>query len=116
MGPKVINEIAMLGTMFPAEEAKRLGIINQVVPDDTLDEAAMKMADKLLAKNTFGLTRIKWLNYVQPNMSIESAVELGIEVGAWWFSTDDTKEGLRAFGEKRKADYEQFRGKIKPVR
>jgi 1,4-dihydroxy-2-naphthoyl-CoA synthase len=115
MGPKQINDFTMLGTMVPAVEAQRLGIINRVVPLEKLDDAALQMANILLLKNPWALTRIKWLNYRQPSMNINDAVQLGTDQGALWMQLPDTQEGLSAFLEKRKPNYEQFRGKVKDV-
>jgi enoyl-CoA hydratase/carnithine racemase len=115
MGPKQINDFAMLGTMVPAAEAKRLGIVNRVVPREKLDEAAMQMAGMLLLKNSWALARIKWLNYRQPSLSIGEALELGTDNGALWLQLADVKEGISAFLEKRKANYEPFKGKTQHV-
>ena len=101
--------------MVPADEAKRLGIVNRVVPRDKLDEATMKMADQLMAKNPWALARIKWLNYRQPNMTVNDALNLGADQFGLWMQLDDVKEGISAFLEKRKANYEQFKGKTKYV-
>ncbi len=115
MGPKQINDFTMLGTMVPAAEAKRLGMVNRVVPREKLDKSAMLMAQQLLNKNPWALARIKWLNYRQPNMSINDAVDMSQEVITVWMQLPDAIEGLTAFFEKRKANYEQFKGKTKFV-
>jgi enoyl-CoA hydratase/carnithine racemase len=115
MGPKQINDFAMLGTMIPAAEAKRLGIVNRVVPREKLDEAAMQMANILLLKNPWALARIKWLNHRMELLSINDGAELSHDQGAIWLQLPDVKEGISAFLEKRKANYEQFKGKIQHV-
>lgn len=115
MGPKQINDFAMLGTMVPAAEAKRLGIVNRVVPREKLDEAAMQMADILLLKNPWALARIKWINYRQPSLSIDDALEVGNDQAALWLQLADVKEGVSAFLEKRRANYEPFKGKTQYV-
>ena len=48
-GQKQAKELLLLGEMFTAEDALRMGMINRVVPDDELDEAANEMAHKLAA-------------------------------------------------------------------
>ncbi len=48
-GQKQAKEILLLGEMFTAEDALRMGMINRVVPDEELDEAANEMAHKLAA-------------------------------------------------------------------
>jgi enoyl-CoA hydratase/carnithine racemase len=116
MGPKQVNDFTMLGTMVNAAEAKRLGIINRVVTRDKLDLAAMQMADVLLVKNPWALSRIKWLNYRQPKLTVDDALQLGTDHGALWMQLPDVREGVSAFLEKRKANYEQFKGKIKHIK
>ncbi len=115
MGPKQINDFTMLGTMVPAAEAKRLGIVNRVVPREKLDEAAMLMAGQLLDKNPWALARIKWANYVLPDLPVNSGIKEGIEMAGLWLQLPDVKEGVKAFLEKRKANYEPFKGKTKYV-
>jgi len=116
MGPKQVNDFTMLGTMVPAAEAKRLGIVNRVVPREKLDEATLQMADILLLKNPWALSRIKWLNYRQPALSIDEALDVGTDQAPIWLQLADVKEGVGAFLEKRKANYEQFKGTTKHVR
>ena len=115
MGPKQVNEFSMVGTMVPADEAKRLGIINRLVPREKLDEGTMQLADVLLLKSPWALARIKWLNYRQPNLSINDALDQGTDQAPIWLQLPDVKEGVSAFLNKRKADFEQFKGKIKFV-
>ncbi len=105
----------MLGTMVPASEAKRLGIVNRVVPTEKLDEGAMLMAEQLLSKNPWALARIKWTNYGQTVLPINSGLKEGIDLAALWLQLPDVKEGVGAFLEKRKANYAPFKGKTKFV-
>lgn len=105
----------MLATMLSAEEAKRLGIVNRVVPREKLDDAAMQMANILLLKNPWALARIKWLNYRQASHNVSDALDLGNDQVAIWAQLPDVIEGLSAFLQRRKPDYEQFKGKIKHV-
>lgn len=105
----------MLGNMVSAEEAKRLGIINRVVPREQLDEATMQMANTLLLKNPWALARIKWLNYRLASLSVNDAIEVGNDQGAIWLQLPDVIEGVSAFLERRKANYEQFKGKTQHV-
>jgi enoyl-CoA hydratase/carnithine racemase len=115
MGAKQVNEFAMLGTMVPAAEAKRLGLVNRVVPREKLDDAAMQMANELLLKNPWALARIKWLVYRQSSLSMEQAVEVAHDQQSLWLQLPDVKEGVTAFMGKRKPDHEQFKGKTKYV-
>jgi enoyl-CoA hydratase/carnithine racemase len=115
MGPKLINDLTMLATMLSAEEAKRLGIVNRVVPREKLDDAAMQMANILLLKNPWALARIKWLNYRQASHSVSDALDLGNDQVAIWAQLPDVIEGLSAFLQRRKPNYEQFKEKTKHV-
>ncbi len=115
MGPKQINEFTLLGTMVPAAEAMRLGMVNRVVPLEKLDDAAMQMANILLLKNPWALARMKWLNHRLANLSTDDALELGNDHAALWMVLPDVIEGMTAYFEKRKPNYEQFKGETKHV-
>jgi len=115
MGPKQINDFTMLGTMVPAVEAKRLGMLNRVVPREQLDDAVMQMANILLLKNPWALSRIKWLNYRLASHSVDDALDLANDHAALWMVLPDVIEGLSAFLERRKPNYEPFKGKTQHV-
>jgi enoyl-CoA hydratase/carnithine racemase len=105
VGEKKAKELIFTGRMISAEEAMRLGIINQVVPREQLREATQKMVDELLRNSPaiIGLAKIAI------NRSLEIPLQAGMsyerDLFALAFSYEDQKEGAKAFLEKRKPAY-----------
>lgn len=104
----IAKEMIFLGKTLDAEEALALGLVNKVVSIDELLNEAMTWAKKLVNKPALAIKAAK--------ISINSAYSTDIQTGlnleglAWTalYGTHDQKEGMRAFLEKRKA---QFQGK-----
>ncbi len=96
----------MLGEPILANEAERLGMIYKVLKDEDFDSQAMKMATKLSNMPTVALANIKsalnksFTNNFEQQLLVEE--KLQIEAA----KTNDFKEGIAAFVEKRKAKFE----------
>jgi 2-(1,2-epoxy-1,2-dihydrophenyl)acetyl-CoA isomerase len=95
------KELVFFGDDLPAEEAMRIGLVNKVVPGEQLAGAAREWATRLAAGPTFALGMSKRLL----NRSLEVDLETSLEDEAFAVSlvtqSEDTKEGLRAFMERR---------------
>lgn len=91
--------------MIDAQEAYRIGLVNKVVPQEELMEAVMKTAKKIASNAKIAVQ----LSKVAINRGINCDVITGIayedEVFGLCFSTEDQKEGMAAFVEKRKAKF-----------
>ncbi len=102
VGPMKARELIMLGELFSAEEALKLGIVNKVVPPEKLLEEAMGVARKLAEKSPTAVSIAK----AEINKSLKSYLAPGLELERTMFfmavSSDDAKEGISAFLEKRK--------------
>ncbi|WP_296829533.1 short-chain-enoyl-CoA hydratase [uncultured Megasphaera sp.] len=100
------KELIYTGGMIGAEEAKAIGLVNKVVPQEELMPAVLKLAGKI-AKNAPVAVQ---LSKAAINRGINCDVVTGIayeaEVFGLCFSTHDQKEGMAAFVEKRKATFE----------
>jgi enoyl-CoA hydratase len=105
VGEKKAKELIFTGRMITAEEAKDLGIINQVVPREQLREATDSLVGELLRNSPaiIGLAKIAI------NRSLEIPLQAGMsyerDLFALAFSYEDQKEGATAFLEKRKPTY-----------
>jgi 2-(1,2-epoxy-1,2-dihydrophenyl)acetyl-CoA isomerase len=104
--PRVIGlgramQMSMLGDVVDAEEAYRIGLVNNVVADDSLSEEARNLADRLAAMPTVALGRIKHSLYSSFERSVETALEAEAEGQTFCGFTQDHKEGVTAFFEKR---------------
>ena len=100
------KELIYTGGMIGAEEAKAIGLVNKVVPQEELMPTVLKLAGKI-AKNAPVAVQ---LSKAAINRGINCDVVTGIayeaEVFGLCFSTTDQKEGMAAFVEKRKPTFE----------
>jgi len=108
--PRVVGlgramEMSMLGDAVDAEEAYRIGLVNKVVPDDSLSEEARNLAEHLAAMPTGALGRIKHSLYASFETDLETALEREAEGLTFCRYTRDHREGVTAFFEKRKAQF-----------
>lgn len=101
-------EIMMTGDRISAKDAERFGLVNKVVPLSMLEEETKKFASKLLEKSPVILALLKQvILYGNDSPLIDG---LSMESLGWGvvFATEDQKEGVSAFLEKRKPN---FKGK-----
>lgn len=108
MGPGWAKHMIMTGQTIDAETALKIGLVTKVVPKENLMNEAKKMASILAAKSPVSLKAAKsCINYGQ-NVDLSSGLAHEMKSWSFLFSTEDQKEGMKAFLEKRKA---QFIGK-----
>ena len=101
------KELIFTGDIISAEEAERIGLIEKVVEDGTVLEAAIEMAKKIKAKGPVSITLAKQAINVGANTDLYSGLCFERYSQAIAFSTADKAEGTLAFIEKRPA---QFKG------
>lgn len=98
-------EWCLLGDRVPALEAERAGLINRVVPRAELEDAALAWCHRLAAGPTTALGLSKRLLNQSLENSIHAQAAAEVEVYATVVATDDWKEGINAFLEKRPAQF-----------
>jgi enoyl-CoA hydratase/carnithine racemase len=101
VGRKKANELLLLGEQISAHEAERIGIVNRVVAPEEFDAAVADWAGKLAAKSPLLMRMGKDAMFKQLDMPLADALEYLHAQLALAFSTDDIKEGVQAFFEKR---------------
>jgi enoyl-CoA hydratase len=101
VGRKKTNELLLLGEQISAAEAERIGIVNKVVPDAEFDAAVADWAAKLAAKSPLLMRMGKDAMYRQQDMPFADALEFLHAQLSLAFATDDIKEGVSAFMDKR---------------
>jgi len=105
VGRKKTLEMVLTGDIIPASEAQRLGLINRVVPEDQVEAATMAMAAKIAAKNPFAVRTGKAGIYGMQDLPYHQALDYMGELFAALCSTEDAREGVQAFQEKRDPEW-----------
>lgn len=99
------KELLFTGNRIDAEEAWRIGLVNRIVEPDELMEAAREMAGTIISRGPVAVRLCKCAVNEGLDVDIESGQAYESEVFAVCFATDDQKEGMGAFLEKRKAAF-----------
>jgi len=102
VGRRKTLEMVLTGDVISAAEAERLGLVNQVVPDDQLEQATLELAAKLAAKSPLALQIGKAGIYGMADLPYHQAIDYAGELFASLCSTEDALEGVQAFVERRK--------------
>ncbi len=105
--PRIIGltravEMLMLGEPIGAEEALRLGLVGRVAPADKLLEVTTQVAVSLSRMPPLALKVIKKVVSSGLDSSLESGMALELQAAGFLFNTEDLKEGVAAFVQKRK--------------
>lgn len=102
IGDKRSRDLLLTGRLFDAEEARRLGLVNEVVAPENLAQRIQALADVLIANSPMSLGATKRLMAAQNRAWLDAATEAALEVSAQARETADFREGIAAFLEKRK--------------
>ncbi len=93
------------GDMIPAPEALRIGLVDEVVPHDQLMDRARELAGAIAQKSPVALQLIKEAVRASVRTSLDEGLRHETTFFGLAFSTEDKEEGVKAFLEKRKADF-----------
>ncbi len=107
IGDKRARDLLLTGRLISAEEAKELGLVNEIVPPDRLQFRARELAAALIEASPSSLTRAKRLLTAAAAAGVDADLQRAILENASIRCTPDFKEGLASFLEKRKP---QWRG------
>ncbi|MFC0273251.1 enoyl-CoA hydratase-related protein [Metabacillus herbersteinensis] len=105
VGPSIAKELLMTGEMITAERAYQIGLVNHVVESDALLDKAKSIARKMISNSIIGIQASKKLVNEGFEMDIQRALSLEAETFGMMFATEDQKEGMAAFLDKRKAQF-----------
>lgn len=108
VGPTKAAELIFTADFVEAKEAERIGILNKVVSGEELEEETMKLARKIAEGPPIALRLDKMLLQRAPQLDLEAALELANSSVAITLASEDKKEAIRAFIEKRPP---QFQGR-----
>ena len=91
--------------MIDAHEADKIGLVNKVYPQEELMEEAIKMADKIASVSQTALRHAKRAIDISMDTNIDIGTSFENDAFGLCFSTEDQKEGMSAFIEKRKPSF-----------
>ncbi len=105
VGKALAMEMVLNGRFISAQEALRFGLVNRVVPDEVYLEEAIKLAAELANRAPIALRVAKEAVNAAFEMPLQSGLEHERRLFYMLFSTEDQKEGMDAFINKRKANW-----------
>ena len=105
VGKSVAMEMILTGEPIDAREAHRLGLVARVVPNELLVEDALALAAKIAAKSPLALRMAKEAVNAAYEMSLTDALAHERRLFYLLFASEDQKEGMAAFLEKRDPDF-----------
>lgn len=105
VGPSKAKRLIFTGELLDAKTALDIGLVDKVVPHDLLIEEVKKMAFIIASKPKIALALAKSSINKGLDMDLQRALSYEIECFAQCFATQDQKEGMKAFLERRKADF-----------
>jgi len=98
-------ELILTGERIPANEAHRVGLVDEVVPHDQLEAKAMDIATKIAEKSPVAVRLAKAALKAAARMSLDEGLRYEQSLFALVFTTKDKDEGVRAFLEKRRPEW-----------
>ncbi|MGB8954719.1 MAG: enoyl-CoA hydratase-related protein [Tumebacillaceae bacterium] len=105
VGEGIAKELLFTGDMIDANRAYEIGLVNRVVEPEALLDTAWEMAQKIASKGQIAVRLTKQGVNAGLNMDLERGLQYETELFGLSFSTEDQKEGMAAFLEKRSANF-----------
>jgi len=99
-------ELILTGNMISAEKAESWGLVNLVTEEEELEDLTMKMAKQIAGKSPFAVERAKKSVKLASNNSMVEGLRIEQELFVECFNSNDGKEGIKAFIEKRKPEFQ----------
>lgn len=98
-------EMALTGDILSAEEALKIGLVNRVMPHEDFHTAVIAYATRLARNAPLALTAIKASMHKALNSGLDEVLTYEMEQQRRMLQTEDVREGLAAFLEKREPEY-----------
>jgi naphthoate synthase len=107
VGQKKAREIFFLGKDYTAEEAAEMGMVNEVVAHEDLEDVALDWAAEINSKSPTAMRMLKFAFNMDTDGMVGQQVFAG-EATRLGYMTDEAKEGREAFVEKRDPDFSEY--------
>ena len=107
VGEKRAREMWYLCRRYTAAQAYEMGLVNVVVPHDKLDDEVAVWCAELMERSPTALAIAK-RSFNAATESFRGLASLGMQSLALYYETEESKEGVRAFAEKRKPDFRKY--------
>jgi 1,4-dihydroxy-2-naphthoyl-CoA synthase len=114
IGERLAREMIFCARTFTGREAEEIGLANRCVPTDELEAVVLQMCETIKSHSpqTLRMTK-RSLNHESDNLY--SSWQEGMELLAHVWGSEESLEGMNAFVEKRKPDFQKFRRRNKEV-
>ena len=106
VGPALAKELIFTGRRISAGEARELGLVNRVVAEGEALDAARELAAEISANGPLAVRHAKSAANRSLDVDLVSGLEYEADQFALLFATEDAREGMTAFSEKRKPKFE----------
>jgi len=110
VGEKRAREMWYLCRRYTAQQAYEMGLVNVVVPHDKLDDEVAAWCAELMERSPTALAIAK-RSFNAATESFRGLASLGMQSLALYYDTEESKEGVRAFQEKRKPDFRKYQSR-----
>jgi naphthoate synthase len=107
VGQKKAREIFFRGKTYSAEEAADMGMVNEVVPHDDLEDVALEWADEMASKSPTAMRMLKYAFNMADDGLVDQQVFAG-EATRLGYMTEEAREGREAFMEGREPDFSKY--------
>jgi 2-ketocyclohexanecarboxyl-CoA hydrolase len=107
IGEKKAREIWYLCRRYTANEALAMGLINKVVPPDELDAEIGRWCAKILERSPTAIAIAK-RSFNADSDNIRGIAAMGMQALSLYYQTEESREGVRAFTEKRKPNFRRY--------
>ena len=107
VGEKKAREIWYLCRRYTAQEAHSMGLVNAVVPHDQLDPEVGRWCAEILERSPTAIAIAK-RSFNADTDHIRGIAAMGMQTLSLYYRTEELREGVRAFNEKRKPDFRRY--------
>jgi enoyl-CoA hydratase/carnithine racemase len=105
VGPARAKELILTGRIITADEAERIGLVNEVVPAGEARARAQAVADEIAARGPLAVREAKRLIDAASDLDLDAGLAAELDASERIFASEDMLEGARAFFAKRDPDY-----------